>query len=475
MHTIRLGALLLCLVLLGACAGVDPGPAAQRVQEDVARRSGHAITWKRDADSAALGAAASTAEALRQEEAPASGDPEAPPALSLEQAVSLALQHNQDLQARFEELGVAQGQLAQATLAAAPTFSGDRMYLHGASPGWALSLAVDLAGLLLLPLRQGLGEAEVTRVELAATAAILDCIQQVRENWYALAAANQALAIALDELLAVEAAYEMSQRMREAGNISELELLVRRARYETVKLSIAKAETALLEAREGLNARMGLWGGAVIWEMPRELPPLPSEELPLDDVEARAVQVSLDLALARQEVVLGARELGLAEWATLLPSLSIGLDTKREPGDKDWQLGPSWSVPAFFLSSAQGSKAAGNAALRRDWRRYQAIAVNVRATARAARARLLFARQALDYHDQVVVPLHRNITTQTQLQYNAMQLGVFDLLDAKRQELEQRRARVQAGLEYWLARGRMEHLLAGRMTTGHSPQDGIQP
>lgn len=457
--------LLVMLVLAVGCASTDPGPAAERVQADVAARSGWGVTWQRDADPAALGAAASSPEALGERVGETAPDATAQPlpVLELEQAVALALQHNQALQARFEELGVAQGELAQATVAAAPLFSGNRMYLHGASPGWALALAVDLAQYLLLPLQRDLGEAQLTKAELVATAAILDCVQAVREEWYALVAANQSLGIALDELLAAEAAHELAQRLREAGNISELELLRRRAPFETAKLAIARAETALEDARERLNARLGLWGGAALWAIPAALPAAPEQELVLDELEARAVAASLELALARQEVQLRAQELGLAEWRSWLPSLEVGAETKREAGADKWQAGPVWSLPVSLLAPPYGTKAAGHAAIRRDWHRYQAEAVAVRAAARAVRAQLLHARQALEYQQRVVLPLQQNITTQTQLHYNAMQLGVFDLLTAKREELEQRRALVRAGLDYWLARSRAEHLLAGRL------------
>lgn len=474
---------LLCLVLavaLGACASANPRPGASRVEEDVANRTGHRVVWNSTDDNASLAAAASTRDVFR---APGSGGmiarQDVPAArhvqevweepLSLERAIAIALTHNQELQARFEDIGVAQGKAAQASLAKAPVFSGERLFLEGASPGWVLSLAVDLASFLVLPLQRDLGEAEVRRVELGVTAAVLDCIREVREGWYGLVAAQQAHALLQDELLAAESAHEMAQRLRQAGNISELDLLTRRARHEEARLRLARSELAMAEAREQMNARLGLWGAAATWKTPALLPPVPQQELALDDIETLAVNASLDLAMARQNVEVAARELGLKEWTTVLPSLEAGLSRELETGDVLWKRGFSWSAPLLFTTPAYGTKAEGRAAIRREWRRYQAMAVVVRAAARASRLRLLAARQTLEYMEQVVAPLQHNITVQTQLQYNAMQLGVFDLLEAKRQELDRMRELVQARLDYWLARGRAEHLLAGRMIDEPSP------
>jgi cobalt-zinc-cadmium efflux system outer membrane protein len=64
------------------------------------------------------------------------------------------------------------------------------------------------------------------------------------------------------------------------------------------------------------------------------------------------------------------------------------------------------------------------------------------------------------------VPLAEQITAETQLQYNAMQLGVFQLLQAKQREIDTRRQSIAAQRDYWLARTELEQILAGRMLRG---------
>jgi cobalt-zinc-cadmium efflux system outer membrane protein len=65
-----------------------------------------------------------------------------------------------------------------------------------------------------------------------------------------------------------------------------------------------------------------------------------------------------------------------------------------------------------------------------------------------------------------MLPLRREITEGFQRQNNAMLVGAFALLAAKREEVEAGRAYIEAVRDYWVARARVEALMAGRMTEG---------
>ena len=62
-----------------------------------------------------------------------------------------------------------------------------------------------------------------------------------------------------------------------------------------------------------------------------------------------------------------------------------------------------------------------------------------------------------------MLPLRNEIVEQTQLQYNAMQLGPFQLLIAKQQQIDAGAAYIRALRDYWLARTELDQLLNGRM------------
>jgi cobalt-zinc-cadmium efflux system outer membrane protein len=91
-------------------------------------------------------------------------------------------------------------------------------------------------------------------------------------------------------------------------------------------------------------------------------------------------------------------------------------------------------------------------------------AVETRAAARAAWDHLQIARQRALYSRDVALPTQHRILNATQLEYNAMQVGVFQLLLAKKEEIEAGKNYIENLRDYWLARAEMESLLAGHVT-----------
>jgi cobalt-zinc-cadmium efflux system outer membrane protein len=69
---------------------------------------------------------------------------------------------------------------------------------------------------------------------------------------------------------------------------------------------------------------------------------------------------------------------------------------------------------------------------------------------------------ALHYRDHLL-PEHARIVEETQLMYNAMQVGAFDLLQAKRDQVHTESAYVDTLEDYWVARAELEQLLLGRL------------
>jgi cobalt-zinc-cadmium efflux system outer membrane protein len=59
--------------------------------------------------------------------------------------------------------------------------------------------------------------------------------------------------------------------------------------------------------------------------------------------------------------------------------------------------------------------------------------------------------------------LLERIVNETQLQYNAMQLGVFDLLRARERQIQAAAAYVETLRDYWVARTDLGQLLSGRL------------
>ena len=80
----------------------------------------------------------------------------------------------------------------------------------------------------------------------------------------------------------------------------------------------------------------------------------------------------------------------------------------------------------------------------------------------AARARALHYRQTL-------LPLAARVVSESQREYNAMVIGVFQLLQAKRDEIETGRRYVEALTDYWVARTELERAVGGELAFATAP------
>ncbi|MCG8558974.1 MAG: TolC family protein, partial [Hyphomicrobiales bacterium] len=94
---------------------------------------------------------------------------------------------------------------------------------------------------------------------------------------------------------------------------------------------------------------------------------------------------------------------------------------------------------------------------------YTALAIKIRSAARLARAQLLTARKTTRYYRQSVLPQSRKLVAGSQRQYNAMQLGVFQLIQSKRRQIQVGQQYVQALSDYWTARAHFALLMQGKL------------
>jgi cobalt-zinc-cadmium efflux system outer membrane protein len=439
---------LLMPLLTAGCAQVAVRAGFPDVRAQVAERTGHEVRWD-------LGTAedeqahAAVIKLLAQE-------------LTPDAAVQVALLNNRRLQGVYEQLGIAQSDLVQAGLLKNPLFEGSARFVHHDGRQYELVVVDDFIHILTMPLQKRLAAAELERAKLTVTGAVMDLAEQVRLGVLDYQADRQMLAMQRTQLDAAEASYDMAERLQKAGNVTELDASVRRSLYEQTKIDVSSAEAALQQDRERLNALMGLWGEQTQWDVAGDLPEVPENEMDLSDLEKRTVQRSLELAAAWRALEVAARQLGIKDVTSVLPQAEVGLHAEGDTGSP-WALGPELDLPLPLFDQGRPVREAARAEVRRQWDDYTALAVEVRATARAARDRLLSARQQAVYYRDVIVPLQEQITHQTQLRYNAMFVGVFQLLQAKQEEIAVKGRHIERLRDYWAARAELEQILNGRL------------
>jgi outer membrane protein, heavy metal efflux system len=447
----RAGPACALFVLLTGCATFDQRAGFSDVSTAVEARSGKRVVWNLGTD-----LDAEVAQDVRRLLAGT---------LTADGAIQVALLNNRELQAMYAELDVAQADLVQAGLLANPVFDGAVFFPVAGGPAkLELSVAMGFLDIFYRPLRRRVAAARFEEAKLHITGAVLDFAAAVRATYYRHQANEQRLELLETVVQALAVSFDVTERLYAAGNITDLDRARERAQVEEAKLQLRAAEVAVRESWAQLNTVMGLWGEETVWHVERRLPDVPAEPLSVEGLEGQALRQSLDLASARQRLIVGGEQLGLSRATLFIPESSLGAGAEREEGE--WKVGPTIEVPIPLLNQGQGRIGRASAEFRRAQQEYYALGVRLRSTASLVQERIRGAEDRARYSRDIVLPLRERIVRETQLQYNAMQLGVFELLRAREQQIQAAFAYVDTLLDYWLARTDLEQLVSGRIPSG---------
>ncbi len=450
MNIKRLFLSIIGILILNGCArfSTDPMPAFLDVRQTICDRTGEKLEWSDCCSSLSI-----LLDEIFQKE------------LTLSDAVRVALLNNKRLQAEFGRLGIAQAELVQAGLLKNPIFQMDFKY----DKTWFASDHItDMVGLqnfldiLLKPLKIKMAKRELEAVKADVAGKVLDLIAETKIAFFSLQAAEHNFENQIKLLDALEAAYLFAKRMHKAGNINNLDLAEKRSFYESMKINAANAEIEILDFRENLNALMGLWKDEINWRLCKDLPPFPDNLSTILPIENQAIRNSLDLKAKRERIQATAALVGINVTETVFPEFGLGIATERE-SDAIWYVGPflSGTVPIFDFGQAQ--KAAGRAELCRLWNEYTALAIEIRSKARSASFHLRNTFRQGKYYREVLLPLAQEVMDNAFLQYNAMQIGVFELLIAKQKEIQTKKQEILITRDHWIAMTKLEKLVQGRM------------
>jgi cobalt-zinc-cadmium efflux system outer membrane protein len=437
------------VVVLGGCTALSPEEAFVDVQTKVEQRIGKRVNWE-PSDGTLSPASAIEIQGLLAQP------------LTWERAIRVALLNNRDLQALYADVGIAYADLVQAGLLKNPTLNGSVTFVEAGGPtNLVLSLAVNIIDSFYRRLRERVALHQLEETKLRVVGRILDVAGETMFAFIEYQAQLQLVEVLEGVVRAQRAAVDAARALREAGNITELDLESQRTLISQVSLDLAAAQAAGAPAREKLNVLMGLFGSQTQWRAHKRLPSLPAKELPVADAERRAIEASLDLAQSEQGLLRLAHQYNLVDKKAIIPSLDLGVDAERK--ERVWEVGPSYAIelPLFDRGDAKRAKAVFEIEQARG--KYTALAVRIRSEARLTRAQVLTTRKTARYIQSVVVPQNASVVRITQANYNAMQVGIFQLLAARRQEITSGQLYVNSLANYWRARARLMLLMSGRL------------
>lgn len=443
-RTTRYGRVVVLLGLLG-CASTSPRRSLDDTSAMVKQQSGHDLTWHGEGGEA--GARRQVSEILQSE-------------LSLDSAVRVSLLANRDLQIAYDEVGIAQAELVQAGLLKNPTVSATyRFPLNpGEGPGIELSAVGDLIQLITMPSRKNIAQLALEATKYRVAGEVVHHVFNVKTKYFAMVAAQQSLAMRTVIMEAALAAVELARRQHQAGTINDLDLANEEALFSQISVDTARSRADVVSTREDLNTIMGVWGPDTRWSATAKLPDLPASDLGTEHLESLAVGNRLDLAAARKDIEVISYGLALAKNTRWVGGVDAGVSFERKP-ERISLFGPTVSVEIPLFDQRQAAIARMSAQLRQARNREAGMAISIRAEVRKVAGKLAVARGVVESYQRSLVPVRERIVELSQQQYDAMLLGVFQVLVAKQNEISAYRELIEALRDYWYLRAELEWLI----------------
>jgi cobalt-zinc-cadmium efflux system outer membrane protein len=385
--------------------------------------------------------------------------------LSLDAAVQIALLRNPEIQATYEELSLAQADFVQAGLLSNPVFSASMTTAERSalSPNLILGVTESFLDAALIPAKRKVAAAELDATKFRVANAVLDLATNVGRAYVNAVAAEQTLRLERTIAEAEHASLELSERQRDAGNVSALTSASERVLFDQAALNAHRAEADSTVTREALTRLMGLRGKDIRWLSPAELPAVPAEDASIEGLEGRAVQARLDLAALRTEMQMLAYAQNLAETSRWTGLVDIGADVARLKNGAI-VVGPRASIelPIFDQRRATIARLEAQARATRDL--FAARVIDVESEVRTAASRMRYARETIAHYRTDVIPHREDVVRLTEQEYDAMLGGVYQLISAKQSEMTSYREYIEAVRDYWLARTDLEHAIGARLS-----------
>lgn len=391
--------------------------------------------------------------------------PALPVAIDEAAAVRIALARNPSLQAALARIGFGAADVYEAARIANPVL-GVSMLDSDAATGGRLeiySLAFAFTDLLTLRARGRMARAEFAALQHEVSARVMDAAIAARHAWLDYAAALELAALQAQVAEAGIVSAELAERFRRAGNLTPRELAEQKAATAMLRADAISADARAAAARAALANALGISSGDD-WRLDGGLSVPPAGLPELAPLLEAADGMRLDLVAARLRADAQATRAGVENWSRWFAGISVGAEREREP-DGTALDGPAVSVPLPVFDTGRGRVARAQADLVRAAAEVRRLELEVDNGLRLAHAQLDAAqRRAFAFRD-ALLPARRRAVAEASAQYNFMLIGVFELLEVKRQEIEASQGYVASITDYWRARLALERA-SGRMLPG---------
>lgn len=325
--------------------------------------------------------------------------------------------------------------------------------------GGSLGVGYEILDLLFFPKTIKAAKADFNAAKYGSIRQFADYTYKSRLQFYEAMAAKQMLGLAEQSHKAMEASAGAAQALYDAGNIPLLDLNRERLFAAQMKAQHIMAQRRFNMAERRLVQALGLppekaasikLEGRLRTPDKDELAPLPVQSLMDRNLELKHREALIRAAGAR---------MGLQDVMSFVGDVEIEGEVERHDGEYEYSGGIGFELPIFNFG--QGRREANRARMEMMAQGYEASMYSLDSSAGMLYDELAAAREGVLLQRREVLPLSNKVLQGMQLDYNAMQIGVFDLLAAKREQLAVGIAYIEAVEDYWKTRAAYEYMLAG--------------
>lgn len=381
--------------------------------------------------------------------------------LTQENALRIMLINNRALQQTYENIGIAQSELVEAGLMRNPLLG----YSIGRSSGVStstLSIEVAFLDLLWIPLRREMSGLALEETTLSVGDSVLRSARDAKKSYIDARLAEEKGLLYRSILKSHEASLQLAVRQYTAGNLSKRDMLKIQESYERARIESIKLSRENAAAREALNKLLGLYGAQTHYTLSSEpqerIEPTVSET----GLEKRAITNRLDMRSAMKSVDYAAKQAGYSENTRLLDEVELSLESEKTTGEKRFNtFGIKIPIPIFDFGQARVSKS--QAIYNQSVHHLYESAVNIRSEVREGYAHLRYTYDIARSYDEVIVKTNQQILEETQLFYNGMLDGIYELLEDQRRAGEAKMEALDALGEYKKAQADLEYTIGGKL------------
>jgi len=367
--------------------------------------------------------------------------------LSLDEALHLALVNNRDLQADFQEIGIAHADWVQAQLLTNPSLD---VLLRFPSDG-GRSMVEGLVGVELLELWQIPLREESARLSLDATVLRIarragESLAETRAAYYDALAADESLRVALEGVELASLSYEAVESLHEAGVADALDQSLARGPLLSAQLEVRTARIVAANAHRALAKRLSVARPVEELWLTDALPQRAAGVIDSEVCVQQALESRLDLqAIATAVEALDAR--WRLERRKAWGDAGVGLSAERPAGSGATLVGPSLSLSLPLFDQNQAQVASAWFRLEQMVKLHEAAQITVAQDARSSADRVNTAASNLAFYERELLPQMERSLALARESYAAGQSTLLALIEVERQLLEARRAHIDLRLE----------------------------